>query len=274
MGGIISDEEFTAIILTSLPKSYDPVISFLSLTSKTSKQKLNLDVVISSIYDEADRRKITTSSDNSSTDIALTTAQSVANHSASKTDTRRCYNCNGSGHISKDCPKPRRPRQQSNNQNQNQHHSGRRYPYRKHYGNYRNHNSHIVTTDDPQDDLFVCIASETNIMQQNTDNIPIIIDSGASRHFSPNRQYFLSLTDISHETVHTASGPNLKAVAKGDMIISLPNGHCHTHILLRDTLYVPQMTSTLISVNRLEKAGYAIHIENNVCQILSPRPKR
>ena len=83
MGGMINDKEFTAIILTSLLKSYDLGISFLSLTSKTLKQKLNQDVVILSICDKDDGQKVIIPSDNSSTDIALTTTQSAANYSIS-----------------------------------------------------------------------------------------------------------------------------------------------------------------------------------------------
>jgi hypothetical protein len=58
MGADSSDENFIAIMMGSLPTSYDPYLSTLTATSTLLDQKLTPDVYLRGIRDEADRHSL------------------------------------------------------------------------------------------------------------------------------------------------------------------------------------------------------------------------
>ena len=53
MGGSISDEDFTSIILGSIPQSYDTYIAAITATSSLLNQSLSSTNLIDVIRDEA-----------------------------------------------------------------------------------------------------------------------------------------------------------------------------------------------------------------------------
>ena len=82
--------------------------------------------------------------------------------------------------------------------------------------------------------------------------VDAMLDSGASRHFSPHRSEFHDFEAIDHE-IKTVDGRTFKAVGKGNVRIVLPNDRSTTPVLLKDCVYAPEMAFTLISVSRLAK---------------------
>lgn len=84
-----------------------------------------------------------------------------------------------------------------------------------------------------------------------------LYDSGASRHMSSYREKFVTYNPIPPKPITTADKRTFDAVGKGDMYIYLPNGKAHSRVLLKDVLYAPRMGVTLISISRLDQAGYA-----------------
>jgi heme-binding NEAT domain protein len=62
------------------------------------------------------------------------------------------------------------------------------------------------------------------------------------------------------------------AIGMGDLEIEVPNGESTTSILLKD-VHALEMGTTIISVNRIAKAGYSIIFKNNTCQIQNKSDK-
>ena len=54
------------------------------------------------------------------------------------------------------------------------------------------------------------------------------------------------------------------------MIIDLPNGLNISQLRLREVLYTPDVTYTLISVGRLDDLGYTVKFAHGVCSISPP----
>ncbi|OSD00475.1 hypothetical protein PYCCODRAFT_1371019, partial [Trametes coccinea BRFM310] len=52
----------------------------------------------------------------------------------------------------------------------------------------------------------------------------ILFDSGASRHMSPHRHKFVSYETITPKPIHAADSHVFKAIGRGDMYITVPNG--------------------------------------------------
>jgi len=100
LGQAPTDESFAAIILGSLPASYDPHVSALMALAKVSKVTLTSDVLMSTIVDEYDRRasKAKKSHSGSRNDDTAYNAQT-----GKRSFGGTCYNCGRRGHLRRDC---------------------------------------------------------------------------------------------------------------------------------------------------------------------------
>src|SRR5277367_5246867 len=108
MGGSISDEDFTSIILGSIPLSYDTYIAAISATSTLLNQSLSPTNLIDAIRDEADRRTIRNpKAKKDESDVAFVAGSSEKGKKGEGTKKAKknvtCYNCHKRGHIAKDC---------------------------------------------------------------------------------------------------------------------------------------------------------------------------
>jgi len=95
-----------------------------------------------------------------------------------------------------------------------------------------------------------------------------IFDSGASDHISSNREAFTNFKSIPLHPISIADNRILRAVGKGDITISIPNGKLSTQIILRNVLYSPDIAFTLISLSKADKGGYSTLIKNGKMELL------
>ena len=94
-----------------------------------------------------------------------------------------------------------------------------------------------------------------------------LYDSGASRHMTPFRDDIVNFVSIVPKSITAADQRVFPAVGKGDMHIEVPNGENQTRILLKDVLYAPSMSLTLVSISRIAAAGYATLFRDTSCRI-------
>ena len=101
-----------------------------------------------------------------------------------------------------------------------------------------------------------------------------LFDSGASCHMSSYRNQFIDYKAIVPKSITAADNHTFQAISKGDLMISIPNGKSVTHICLKDVLYTPKMGITLISISKLDVAGFAALFCDKWCQIFSEKRKK
>src|SRR5882762_1953369 len=111
MGASIVDEDFTSIILGSIPPSYDTYIAAITATSTLLNQVLTPTNLIDAISDEADRRAIKNpKSKKDEHDAAFVAGQPKrgGGNSGSKKSKKdvECFNCHKKGHLKRDCWAP------------------------------------------------------------------------------------------------------------------------------------------------------------------------
>ena len=94
-----------------------------------------------------------------------------------------------------------------------------------------------------------------------------LFNSGASHHMSLYCGQFLDYKPIVPKPITTADNHTFHTIGKGDLMISLPNGKGHSHIHLQDVLYVPKMGIMLVSISKLDLAGYVALFCDKHCQI-------
>ena len=102
----------------------------------------------------------------------------------------------------------------------------------------------------------------------------ILFDSGTSCHMSSYCNHFMNFKSIVLKAITAADKHTFEAIGKGDLTILIPNSSSTTHILLRDILYVPKMGITLMSIGKLDVAGYVALFRDTRCQIFDARKKK
>src|ERR1700678_1119802 len=99
----------------------------------------------------------------------------------------------------------------------------------------------------------------------NTRGLPLLIPN----HMSPYKHKFINFIPIQRKVLTAADGGHFKATGKGDMHITMPNGKSTTRILLKDVLYAPKMGITLVSISKIDSAGYMALFHKNQIRIFS-----
>ncbi len=281
MGAEVKDPDFTAIVIGSLPLSYRPLLSSLVGVSKVTKADLNPNDVIQSVLEEYEHRLIHEHA--TKADAALV-ANANRRGKGRKPKQKRdqnveCSNCGRKGHTDKECwragggaegqgPKQRKKKAATANATDK--------------GGNSKESAATVTTE-PANDFFACMATVTStfedddpkalLMDTPKESIEAIIDSGASTHFCADLTKFVNFQPI-ERSVTAADGRTFKALGIGDVKIDLPNGSGSTRMILKQTLYAPNIRFTLISLSRVIKAGFAVHFEGSQCEIIVSNPTR
>ena len=84
---------------------------------------------------------------------------------------------------------------------------------------------------------------------------------------SPFQSKFTTYQSISPQAIISANKHIFYAQGVGNLQIKVPNGNALTPVLLKDTLYMPQIGLTVVSIGHIVKAGYSVSFEDNRCQI-------
>ena len=89
------------------------------------------------------------------------------------------------------------------------------------------------------------------------------IDSGATSHYTNNREWMSEYRTISPRTIVGHSGVGLKAIGQGNVAVDMVVDGESSTILLQDVLYVPGIIENLFSVRCALRKGCEIHFLQN-----------
>ena len=131
--------------------------------------------------------------------------------------------------------------------------------------------SAVVAVDEDKDELFAFVCTSAYAIVAEALQVPksrlgTCVDSGASRDYCPDRSKFSSYKPIDRN-ITTADGRTIKAIGMGDMHVELPNGSKKTKMVFKNAIHTPDMAFTLISISRLDKAGYSVTFNKGMCTI-------
>ena len=170
---------------------------------------------------------------------------------------KHCVNCDKSGHTKDDCWDPGGGKECQGLNQQMQGYKGK-----------KKESAAKTTTEE----VFAFTCMSTFIGIADSLKIPplkcgVIVDSGTSSHFCPDKSKFINLRPLKGQNIHTTNDGVIPACGIGNVSIELSNGSGKTKCILNDTIYAPDMAFTLISVSCLDLANCSMTFTGSQCII-------
>ena len=264
MGSSISDTRFNAIIMASLPASYRPAKQTISAAERTSKTPMASSDLIAFFTEEARNRYLEDQRANQA-ESALSAHGSKQKKRSGQKDGKKaekCENCGRTNHIKANC-------YQKGGGKEGQ------APWMKKDKKKEEKKSEESANIAQDEDIFAFTCTSDFTAVAGALRIPksrcgAIADSGASRHFSPDKSKFTNYRPLENRHVTTADGRTFRALGMGDIEIDLPNGASYSTVILKDSVYAPDLTFTLISISRLDLAKCGALFKDGKCTISYP----
>ena len=92
-----------------------------------------------------------------------------------------------------------------------------------------------------------------------------LVDSGASFHFTPHREWFYEYEKYEGGDVFLGDDRKARIVGRGKVKLKLQGGRVRT---LSGVLHIPALARNLISVSELDDAGVKIVFEKDTCKMV------
>src|SRR5450631_1639278 len=216
-------------VVMTLLDSLPPSFDHLITALETRPMKeLTLDFITARLMHEVSKRK---EKEPQGDDAAMLSHQHRAfDNKERRANTPRCYNCGKLGHIARNCRSQRKV------------------------------NANMARASD--DFAFV--------MRDGASNTPAtrwIVDSGASQHMTPHKQFFDTYEPISGRKVFMGDNGMVEAVGKGSILVETRVKGRARSIRMHDVLHVPDLHSNLLSVSKLISRGLKVHFNSLGCVV-------
>ena len=246
--GIKFDDEMQSLfLLGSLPESFETLV--VSLTNSAPDGILTMDMVKNSLFNEEMRRKGQAVVDNSQALVTDARGRQKNGKGQEKgrsksRDPRRCFYCKQVGHIERNCFQKQRDEKNGK--------IGKKKANQK-----------MVDSDDDNDgegmsattfcDGDIIISEEEKYGHMASSSADWVIDTGASFHATPNKEFFSTYKSGDFGTVRMGNTSQSKIAGIGDVCIRTNVGYILT---LKDVCHVPDLRLNLISGVALDRHGY------------------
>ena len=275
IGSTMSEQRFNIIIMSSLPESYRPTLQTITASERVSRLSgtqstaMKSDDLIDFIIEEAPHHVINDEW-NKNTESALAARSKGTGKSNRKEKDKSkpdvvCDNCNKPGHTGEQCYS-----KGGGSEGQGPKQKARAKDKAK-----ESETATVATNDEGDLFAFTCSSDYTAVAEKlevPKSRLGTCIDSGASMDYCPDRARFTNYKSIQRK-IMTADGRTLMAIGSGDLHIELPNGSGKTKVVFKNAIHAPEMAFTLISISRLDQAGYTVTFKKRVCTIKDPNGK-
>ena len=245
-------------ILGSLPESYRPLVQTLSTQRENGGSIPSPSTIYKMIVNEADHRVIVADRQKGSESAMVAKSKPKTDKSAKKKFAGKCFGCGKTGHMKSDCWQKDDDKDDKSTS-------------KKDKKDKKTENVAAVATEENLF-AFTCTSDFAGIAKARgirKKDMGAIADSGASRHYSPDKEKFINYQPLTQSEITTADGRSFRAVGKGDLPITLPNGNGSTKSMLLGTIHAPDFAFTLISIGCLDAAGHTAVFGNSACTITS-----
>ena len=116
------------------------------------------------------------------------------------------------------------------------------------------------TTSDEGGDVHLASSSNKNV-----DHESWLIESGASFHFTPHREWFCEYEKCDGDDVFLGDDKKARIVEHGKVELKLQGGRIRT---LPGVLHIPALARNLISVSKMDDAGVKTVFDKDTCKMV------
>jgi hypothetical protein len=243
----IAEEDKCITLLCSLPNSWDNLVVAIGSTTQST---LKYEDVVASLLSEEMRQK---SMDSHSTDALFVRghtqdrntskpsggrSKSTGRSKSPRKSLRKCWKCGKTGHYKKDCKSKK---------------------VDKPKGSDSTSSTKAKTSTEEGGDVYLASTST----HANRD--VWLIDSGASYHMTPHREWFFEYEKYNGGDVFLGDESIAKILGRGRMKLLLKDGRIRT---LSGVLHIPKLAKSLIYVSKMDDAGVDTVFGNNTCKMV------
>ena len=237
VGVVLEEGDKTHALLSSLPDSWK---SFTSING--NEQNLSLHMLIGKIFQEEQRLKEENGGGSKNTAKALVVRK--GKFKKSKAFKSKCFSCGKVGHKSSDCRvKKKKSGGNSSNYEEKEKNGGNDKLSQK----KRSKSPTLLVID-------TCLVRK--------DDAIWYLDSGATRHVTPHKDWIIDYKLLPKEqTIFVEDDTKCQIKGIDTIPILLNNGVLKK---ITNVLHVPRMAKNLLSTQEFRKAGFRIHLEQDI----------
>ena len=238
LGYAIPDPLLACLVFKGLPSSFDNFASRKYEELAKNIANINIPKLISELISEEAR---------------MTSNIGGEANKASKSRPI-CRHCNKTGHLESNCF-IKHP-ELINDFNSNKNKKG------KFNKNNKKENKEIKTESSK---AIMMAVDSSNI----NDNKKFILDSGATEHYTPYKDWLLDFKSVNNKFITVANGQKIQVKGVGNIPLKLNNNN--TSILLKEVYYIPELKQTLVSSKELTNKGWLINFKKNLAEVVHPK---
>jgi hypothetical protein len=243
----IAEEDKCITLLCSLPDSWDNLVVAIGSTTQST---LKYEDVVASLLSEEMRWK---SMDGHSTDALFVRghtqdrnpgkssggrSKSTGRSKSPGKSLRKCWKCGKTGHYKKDCKSKK---------------------VDKPKGSDSTSSTEAKTSTEEGGDVYLASTGT------HADHDVWLIDSGASYHMTPHREWFSEYEKYDGGDVFLGDDSTTKIMGRGRVKLLLKYGRIRT---LPGVLHIPKLARSLISVSKLDDVGVDTVFGKNTCKMV------